>query len=136
MTDAALGPGKPSVTKHKIKSRERCPSSRRGVLPDRGVAWRAETENIIVARFDLPPEHPEVRVHIDDHGAIRTVNALRWGNAGQKTFQYIPFRGEVHAERRFGELVLPSRATVGWWFKTPRYAPFFRAEISTVTPTL
>jgi hypothetical protein len=26
MTDAALGPGKPSVTKHKIKSRERCPS--------------------------------------------------------------------------------------------------------------
>ena len=106
------------------------------VLPDRGVAWRAETESIIVARFELPPEHPEVRVRIDEHGAIRTVSGMRWGNAGQKTFQYIPFGGEIHAERRFGELVLPSRATVGWWFATPRYAPFFHAEITAVTPAL
>jgi hypothetical protein len=106
------------------------------VLPDRGVAWRAETDNVIVARFHLPPEHPEVRVCIDEHGAIRTVSGMRWGNAGQKTFQYIPFGGEIHAERRFGELVLPSRATVGWWFATPRYAPFFHAEITAVTPAL
>ena len=106
------------------------------VLPDRGVAWRAVTEDIIVARFDLPPEQPEVRVRIDEHGAIRTVTGMRWGNAGQKTFQYIPFGGEIHAERRFGELVLPSRASVGWWFDTQRYAPFFHAEISAVTPTL
>ena len=106
------------------------------VLPDRGVAWRAESESVIVARFDLPPEQPEVRVRIDEHGAIRTVTAMRWGNAGEKTFQYIPFGGEIHAERRFGDLVLPSRASVGWWFDTPRYAPFFHAEISAVTPTL
>jgi hypothetical protein len=104
------------------------------VLPGRGVAWQAESENIIVARFHLPPEHPEVRVRIDEHGAIRTVNALRWGDAGEKTFQYIPFGGEIHAERRFGDLRLPSSASVGWWFDTPRYAPFFRAEISTVRP--
>ena len=106
------------------------------VLPDRGVAWRAETESIIVARFDLPPEQPEVRVRIDEHGAMRTVSGMRWGDAGKKTFQYIPFGGEIHAERRFGELVLPSRATVGWWFATPRYAPFFHAEITAVTPAL
>jgi len=106
------------------------------VLPDRGVTWRAESDNIIVARFDLPPEQPEVRLRIDEHGAIRTVSALRWGNAGEKTFQYIPFGGEIHAERRFGDLLLPSRASVGWWFQTPRYAPFFHAEISAVTPTL
>jgi hypothetical protein len=106
------------------------------VLPDRGVAWHAETENIIVARFDLPPEQPEVRIRIDEHGAIRTVTGMRWGDAGQKTFQYIPFGGEIHTERRFGELVLPSRASVGWWFDTARYAPFFHAEISAITPTL
>jgi uncharacterized protein DUF6544 len=106
------------------------------VLPARGVNWRAETGHVIVARFNLPPERPEVRVRIDDHGAIRTVSALRWGNAGEKTFQYIPFGGEIHAERHFGDLVLPSSASVGWWFETPRYAPFFRAEISAVTPTL
>ena len=106
------------------------------VLPDRGVAWRAETENIIVARFDLPPEQPEVCVRIDDRGAIRTVSARRWGNAGEKSFQYIPFGGDIHAEARFGDLLLPSRASVGWWFDTPRYSPFFHAEISAVTPTL
>jgi hypothetical protein len=106
------------------------------VLPGRGVTWRAETDNVIVARFDLPPERPEVRLRIDDHGAIRTVSALRWGNAAEKTFQYIPFGGEIHAERRFGDLLLPGSASVGWWFGTPRYAPFFNAEISDVTPTL
>jgi hypothetical protein len=106
------------------------------VLPGRGVTWRAETENVIVARFDLPPEQPEVRLRIDDHGAIRTVSAVRWGNAGEKTFQYIPFGGEVHVEHRFGHLVLPSTLSVGWWFDTPRYAPFLHAEISAVTATL
>ncbi|MDA0163265.1 hypothetical protein OM076_23525 [Solirubrobacter ginsenosidimutans] len=104
------------------------------VLPHRGVAWRAETEHTLVARFDLAPEHPEVRLRIDDHGALRTVSALRWGNAGEKTFQYLPFGGEVDAERRFGDLVLPSRASVGWWFDTPRYAPFFKAHITDVAP--
>jgi len=106
------------------------------VLPDRGVAWRAESEDVIIARLDLPPERPEVRLRIDEHGAIRTVSALRWGNVGEKTFQYIPFGGEIHAERRFGDLLLPSTLSVGWWFDTPRYAPFFHAEITAVTPTL
>jgi hypothetical protein len=99
------------------------------------VDWNAETENLIVARFDLSPEQPEIRLRIDEHGAIRSVSAQRWGNAGEKTFHYIPFGGEIHAERRFGDLLLPSRASVGWWFQTPRYARFFHAEISAVTPT-
>jgi hypothetical protein len=103
------------------------------VLPGRGVAWQAETENVIVARFDLPPERPEVRLRIDDHGAIRTVTALRWGNAGEKTFQYIPFGGEIHAERRFGDFVVPSALSVGWWFENPRFAPFFKANILDVS---
>ena len=99
------------------------------MLPGRGVAWRAETEDVIVARFDLPPEHPEVRARIDEHGAIRTVSAMRWGNAGERTFQYIPFGGVVHAERRFDDLLIPSSLSVGWWFGTPRQAPFFKARI-------
>ncbi len=105
------------------------------VLPGRGVDWRAESETVIVARFNLPPERPIVRVRIDDQGAIRTVSALRWGNAGEKTFQYVPFGGVMHAEARFGVFVLPSSASAGWWFGTPRYAPFFRADITAVTPT-
>jgi len=48
-------------------------------------------------------------------------------------FRYIPFGGQVHAERRFGDLVLPSDLTVGWRFATPGYAPFFKAHVHTVT---
>jgi hypothetical protein len=99
------------------------------LLPQRGVAWRAETEDLIVACFDLSPEHPEVRARIDEHGAIRTVSALRWGNAGGQTFDYLPFGGDVNAERRFGDVLIPSSLSVGWWFGTPRYEPFFKAQI-------
>jgi hypothetical protein len=122
-----------AATRAAIESVVFAPAS---VLPGRAVNWRAETDNVIVAGFDLPPERPEVRLRIDQHGAIRTVSALRWGNAGEKTFQYVPFGGDVHAERRFGDVVLPSTLSVGWWFDTPRYALFFRAEINAVTPTL
>jgi hypothetical protein len=99
------------------------------VLPSGGVAWSAETEDLIVGRFELSPEQPEVHARIDERGALVTVSALRWGNAGEQTFRYIPCGCEVQADRRFGDLLVPSSLTVGWWFDTPRYAPFFKAHI-------
>ena len=104
------------------------------VLPARGVAWRAESEEEIVARFDLPPERPEVRARIDASGALQTVSAMRWGNRGGEAFDYVPCGCEVHAERAFGDLRVPSALSVGWWFGTSRYAPFFEAEIRSVGP--
>ena len=102
------------------------------VLPQAGVAWRAEADDLVVARFDLPPEQPEVRVGIDEVGAVRAVSALRWGKAGG-TYEYVPCGSLVSAERDFGDLVLPSELEVGWWFGTPRYAPFFTARVERVT---
>lgn len=99
------------------------------LLPQRGVAWRAESESEIVASWEVPPERPELHLRIDERGALRSCYARRWGNVGQEGFGYIPCGCEVGAERRFGDLVVPSSVTVGWWFGTPRYAPFFRAEI-------
>ena len=99
------------------------------LLPDRGVTWRAEDETLIVARVDVPPERPELRLRIARDGALRSASALRWGNAGQRGFDYIPCGCEVRAERRFFDLVVPSSVTVGWWFGTPRYAPFFEADV-------
>jgi hypothetical protein len=117
-----------AATRAAIESVVFAPAS---VLPERGVDWRAESDSVIVARFDLPPEHPEVRVVIDDHGAMRTVAAPRWFKD-----RYVPFGGEILAERRFGDLVIPSRVRVGWWFGTDRYAPFFEADIDDVGPWL
>jgi hypothetical protein len=95
-----------------------------------GVAWRAVGEDEIVASWSVPPEYPEVRIAIDAEGAIRSVSALRWnGEHG-----YVPCGAHVERERRFGAYVLPARVTVGWGFGTPRYAPFFEAEITSAAP--
>jgi len=104
------------------------------LLPERGVTWRPEAEDLIVASWDVPPERPEVRLHIDGNGALRSASALRWGKLGRGTVGYVPCGCEVWAERRFGDLVVPSRVTVGWWFGTPRYKPFFEAEITELAP--
>jgi hypothetical protein len=102
------------------------------LMPERGVQWGAEDGDVLVASFDVPPERPELRLRIDGDGALRSVVAQRWGDAGQRSFGYIPCGCEVRAERRFGDVVVPSSVTVGWWFGTPRYAPFFEAEILTL----
>jgi uncharacterized protein DUF6544 len=99
------------------------------LLPRAGARWRAEDENKIVATLDLPPERPELTLEIDNEGTIKSACTQRWGNAGQDHFGYIPCGGTMHAERRFGDLVLPSHVTVGWWFGSERYEPFFEAEI-------
>ena len=103
-----------------------CPAA---LLPDRGVTWRAEADDLIVAAWDVPPERPELRLRIAPDGGVREASALRWGNAGRKQFGYIPCGSEVRAERRFGDVVVPSEVTVGWWFGTPEYEPFFTARI-------
>jgi hypothetical protein len=99
------------------------------LLLHNAVSWQAERGDLIVARFDVPPERAEIRLRIDTAGALRSVETMRWGNSGQDEFGYIPFGGDIHAERRFGDLVLPSELTIGWWYGTARYRPFFEATI-------
>lgn len=99
-----------------------CPAA---LLPERGVTWHTEAPDVIVASWELPPERPEIRLRIDERGGLRAAWAQRWqGRDG-----YVPCGCEVHAERRFGDLVVPSRVTVGWGFGTPAYRPFFTAEL-------
>jgi hypothetical protein len=108
-----------------------CPSS---LLPERGVDWRCESDELIVATWSVPPERPELSLRIDDRGALVSCSVPRWGKAGRATYGYIACGGGVHAERRFGDLVLPSHLTVGWEFDTPRYVPFFEARIVEAAP--
>jgi hypothetical protein len=98
------------------------------LLPERGVAWRAEASDLIVATWDVPPERPEVHIRIDDRGAVKSAWAQRWSPSG-----YRPCGCEVHAERRWGDLGVPGGLTVGWGFGSPDYAPFFHCELQTLT---
>jgi hypothetical protein len=104
------------------------------LLPGPGISWRAEAEDHIVASVSVPPEQPEVHLRIDGTGALRSVSLKRWGNVGQADYGYIPFGGEVAGEQRFGDVVIPTVLTVGWWYGTRRYTPFFKATVSAATP--
>jgi uncharacterized protein DUF6920 len=98
------------------------------------VRWRADGDNWLVARLDLPRERPEVHVQIDRAGALRTAHAQRWGDPANRGFAYVACGCEVHPERAFGDFVIPSRVSVGWWFGKPSYEPFFEAEIRALQP--
>jgi hypothetical protein len=90
------------------------------LLPERGVTWRVESDDVIVATWDVPPERPSVYLRIDAQGGLRSAWAERWrGRDG-----YARCGCDVHAERRFGDVVVPSRVTVSWDDE-----PFLEAEI-------
>jgi hypothetical protein len=101
------------------------------LLPDRGVEWRAEAEDLIIASWDVPPERPELRISIGPDGGVTSYRAQRWRDSKAG---YVPFGAEVHAERTFGGATIPSRITAGWGHGTPSWAPFFNGEIVAVEP--
>jgi hypothetical protein len=104
------------------------------LLPGRGVSWRAEDGGHIVASSYLEPERVDVHMQIDPDGALRSVSARRWGDTGKHSHGYLTFGGDMHAEQRFGGLVIPSRLTVGWRYGTAGYKPFFQAHIHALQP--
>jgi hypothetical protein len=98
------------------------------LLPERGVGWRAESDELIVATWDVPPETPELRIAIAPDGAVRSYSARRWsGRSG-----YLPFGVDVHAECDFTGVMIPSRITAGWGHGTPKWEPFFEGEVIAV----
>lgn len=78
------------------------------LLPDRGVEWRAEADDLIVARWDVPPERPELRISIAPDGAVTSYRAQRWRDSKSG---YVPFGSDVHAEHTFDKATIPSRIT-------------------------
>jgi hypothetical protein len=104
------------------------------LLPGRGVSWRAEDDQHIVASSYLEPEQIDVHMQIDSRGALRSVSAERWGDTDNHAHGYLTFGGDMRAERRFGELVIPGQLTVGWHYGSAEYKPFFHARIRALTP--
>jgi hypothetical protein len=105
-----------------------------GLLPSPTRIWHAASDTDIVVDLALAPERPALHVTIDNDGAVQSVNLQRWGDTGDKTFGYLPFGGDILAEKRFGDFVLPARLRVGWWHGTERFSPFFEAEIISAVP--
>ena len=101
------------------------------LLPDRGVSWRAEANDLIVATWQVPPEQPELHIRIGPHGEVRSYVAQRWRGAKDG---YVPFGADVQAEAQFGPVTIPSRLTAGWGHGTADWSPFFSAEVTAAEP--
>jgi hypothetical protein len=106
----------------------------RALLPGRGYAWRAEGDDHIVASTEISPEHIEMHLRIAPDGRLLDVVAQRRGEVSKGTFAYLPFGADMHEERRFGDLVIPSRVIAGWNYGSDKYSPFFKATITTAIP--
>ncbi|MBV8997857.1 MAG: hypothetical protein JO304_02290 [Solirubrobacterales bacterium] len=102
----------------------------RALLPGRGYAWCAVSDEHIVASTENPPEQVEVHLRIAPDGRLLSVAAQRWGEVRKGVFAYLPFGADMHEERRFGDLVIPSRVSAGWNYGTDTYRPFFSATIT------
>jgi hypothetical protein len=101
------------------------------LLPDRGVSWRADGHDLIVASWDVPPERPEVHIRIGPEGQVQSYSAERWRSTDDG---YVPFGVDVLAEARFGTVTIPSRLTAGWGHGTADWSPFFNAEVAAAEP--
>jgi hypothetical protein len=110
---------------------EACAFAPSTVLPQHGVSWRAESDELIVAAWEVPPERPEVRIRIDRDGAIRSVSAERWN---PREHQYVACGADVHAEQRVGAFTIPRHVTVSWWYGSDRATPFFAARLRDLAP--
>jgi hypothetical protein len=96
------------------------------LLPEQGVRWSAASDSEIVATWAVPPERPEVHIGLGPDGAVRFTRALRWRD---REHGYAPFGADVHEERTFGAVTIPSRLTAGWGHGTSAWSPFFEAEV-------
>jgi hypothetical protein len=89
--------------------------------------WRAESETEIVAKWDVPPERPEVHLGIGSKGELRFTRALRWRDRGSG---YVAFGADVDEERELGGVAIPTRLTAGWGHGTAAWSPFFEAQVT------
>lgn len=103
------------------------------LLPDRGVQWRAESDDSVVFSRPGSPEASEIRLRIDRAGRPREVSAMRW-RTGDGEPRYQPFGCVFDSVTRFGSLTAPDRIHAGWGFGTPDFKPFFRATITELEP--
>ena len=107
---------------------------------DRYAPGSGATDGRLFGRWSFLPRcrcrrsDPRCTCGSTPYGRGRSVWLDRWGNVGRPGHGYVPFGGEVTEERRFGDVVILSQVTIGWWFGTPRYAPLFEATLRDARP--
>lgn len=67
---------------------------------------------------------------IDPDGKLLNLSLPRWGDKTENgDWQYLPFGGEMQAEKTFGGYTVPVKMNAGWWFGTDKYSASFQPTI-------
>ena len=103
------------------------------LLPRFGVAWSAQNDHQVTARYRVGQTPLEVRFRLDRAGHIASLVFDRWGDPNNTgTWAWHPFGGEVTGYRSFGAVTIPSAGRFGWFYGTDRWVDgeFFRYRIT------
>jgi Family of unknown function (DUF6544) len=102
------------------------------LVPRFDVAWSAQGEHQLTARYRVGTTPLEVRFRLDE-GRIESLVFDRWGDPNHTgTWGWHPFGGEVTDYRSFGVVTVPSAGHFGWFYGTDRWpdGEFFRYRIT------
>ena len=103
------------------------------LLPRFGVAWTAESDHRITARFAVGDVPIEIRLVLDDLGRAVSFGVERWGDPnGRGEWGRHTFGGDVTEHRTFGGLTVPAAGRIGWFPGSAAWArgEFFRYRIT------
>jgi hypothetical protein len=103
------------------------------LLPRFGVAWTAEDERHITARYEVDDVPIVLELELDERAHLRACVFQRWGDPERTgTAGWHPFGGRVTAYAHFGPVVIPQSGRFGWFYGTERWetGEFFRYHIS------
>ena len=103
------------------------------LLPRVGVAWTAESDHRITARFTVDDVPIEINLLLDAQGRAVSFSFARWGDPdGGGEWGWYPFGGDVTEHRTFGGLTVPAAGRIGWFPGSAEWATgeFFRYRIT------
>jgi len=86
-----------------------------------GVSWKAVDGERADATIQEGRGTHEVRLTIDERGALKELHMTRWGNPGKQPFGEYPFGAELEDEITFGGFTIPRIVTAGWHHGTERW---------------
>ncbi|MGM0650839.1 MAG: DUF6920 family protein [Bacteroidota bacterium] len=100
-------------------------------------SWKQPGKNHLEVSFEAFGKPVTLTMHIEDNGKLKTVSMQRWGKLdNNKTFEYMPFGGNMLKEQQFAGYTIPTTINVGWLFGTDQFktkGEFFRADIKEVS---
>jgi hypothetical protein len=101
------------------------------LLPQFGVAWSADDDNVIRASFVVGTHPVKIEFLLEADGRVRSLVLDRWGdpdNSGRWGLHR--FGVEVTGYATFDGVAIPSRGRAGWHFGTERWDEGFRYAIT------